>query len=47
MVSNLLMAALAIGCVTLWLKLSRANEAIDELQTEVEKLRLHVRRTRT
>jgi hypothetical protein len=46
MVSNLVMTMLAAGCVTLWWKLSRANEANNALQTEVEKLRLRLRKIR-
>jgi hypothetical protein len=47
MISNLLMAALTAGCLMLWFRLSRANETIVALQTELEKLRLRLRKVRT
>src|SRR5688572_4434086 len=46
MFSNLLMTALAAGCLTLWFRLSRANEANIALQTELAKLRLRLRKAR-
>jgi len=46
MFSNLLMAALAAGCLTLWFRLYRANETNDALQTELEKLRLRLKKAR-
>jgi len=46
MFSNFLMAALAAGCLTLWFKLSQANVANVALQTELDKLRLRLRKAR-
>jgi hypothetical protein len=46
MFSNLLMTALAAGCLMLWLRLYRANETNNALQTEIEKLRLRLKKAR-
>ena len=47
MFPNLVMAVLAAACVTLWVRLSQANEANVALQTELDKLRLRMRKART
>jgi hypothetical protein len=47
MISNFLVAALAAGCLTLCFKLFVANKANVALQTEVEMLRLRLRKFRT
>jgi hypothetical protein len=46
MFSNFLMAALGAGCLTLWFRLSQANEANVALQTELAKLRMRLRKAR-